>query len=376
MTFWIFEPFTHTQIIQKYLDSHSELLKWYKAKADEMETSKLNPSSDINSGNELMQKTIQSIPLYVQKKEQIDRHFALLNGLGEYLKPRSISEYFHLEDALIHHVLDPEQDKELEGLLQPTANGLVEDKLRLLLIYYLCHQEIDSKQLAKLLEIVSQIQEIKPYLNDKNDLCAVSYLESHKTLMKLGEKLGLDDVKKEETSGQSSTAWHWGKKYASKLTMKITQMLPMSGKCVLARVVHLNMNNDSLSTTLNVHRHISNDNQAYNLDKNYVTIDPKILNAMKNDKNSKQDVNKLFESLNGSEFVRAQEKFDNVSYNNIRNQSYTNSIVFIVGGACISEFANLMQFVDQNKWNIIYGGTDIVSGTEFLKELTSLGKMQ
>ena len=75
--------------------------------------------------------------------------------------------------------------------------------------------------------------------------------------------------------------------------------------------------------------------------------------------------------------MKAQIKYHSKSFEKISTQSYANAVVFMVCGGCYSESANLMRFANKNKHNpinLIYGTTDLVSPSQFLDQLTKLGK--
>merc|ERR1712154_518519 len=107
-----------------------------------------------------------------------------------------------------------------------------------------------------------------------------------------------------------------------------------SGKCTVTRICKLLMNTDSTSLT-NVATssvHSTFNPHLKNVNKNYVT-------------------------------------FDKINF-----QEYHRGIVFVVGGGCFAEYANLNDFANDKHKDIIYGCTDIVSPNDFLTQLSNLGQ--
>ena len=63
--------------------------------------------------------------------------------------------------------------------------------------------------------------------------------------------------------------------------------------------------------------------------------------------------------------------------NNSKNVTYSQAIVFVVGGGNLCEQSNIQEYARASapKKNIVYGATELLNGEDFLKQLNELGKL-
>jgi hypothetical protein len=289
------------------------------------------------------------MPELIQKKEEIDRHNLLLRTLSNLISQRAFVDYFHLEETLMHSkTLDTAQMETLSEQLLSDAKGSLHDKLRLFLIYYVCAHNVSSKDLESLMNnLVSNMNSdvSEQYFNDsqKTKVNALKYIIEHKKILSLGNSLMRDSEEKEDPIEQNQGSWFESGK--SWLT-KVQSMLPHSGKCSVTRIADAMMNVDKTSiATSSMSMLRSNMNPVLkNLDQNYATIDP----------------------LNMNDHSTATR-------NKLNFQEYQKAIVFMVGGGCFAEYANLSEFAVKKNRQTIYGCTDIVAPNRFLTQLNELG---
>ena len=350
------------QPLPKVHDNQSIMLSWYTQKKNEIKKGGGNinsntPSTDFDhemeekkgmeSGHDALKSVIRSMPQLLKKKEEIDRHQQLMSTISSILDQRSISEYFHLEEALMHSkILDSVQSKSLHDQLSSRTEGSVEDKLRLFLIYYLCHHDVTRSELSQLLSKLLTNGGMEAYVlpnweQSKHKLKALQYVVEHKKLLNLGDSLKDAEEKEQDNRTSSTLGSLLGKGQA--LLTTVRGMLPTSGNCTVTRIAKLLMNTDVLSSSVNILSTSQSNPHLKDINKNYTTFDPLL---------SPNDVQNL-------------EK--------INFQQYDRSIVFVVGGGCYSEYANLMEFARNKQRDIIYGATDLVAPNDFLKQLSNLG---
>merc|ERR1712176_775163 len=133
-------------------------------------------------------------------------------AVSDVLSERSISEYFHLEEALMHSkILDSEQTNNLNIQLSSNSKGIIEDKLRLFLIYYLCHHDVKKQTLNELLDQLLNNENMEKYLLDdanssKFKIKALQYIVEHKKFLNLAESV-MENEEKESKKKQESTGW-------------------------------------------------------------------------------------------------------------------------------------------------------------------------
>ena len=363
----------HTNVLQWYQNKKAEIDKKDKggslssspSQTNDNDYDEFDDEKKNESQHDLLKSTIKSMPELLQKKAEIDRHNNLMTSVSEVLSERAISNYFHLEEALMHSkILDSQQSKQLNEQLTNLSKGTIEDKLRLFLIYYLCHHDVKRQTLNELIDklLTNEINdELNKYLlsnyhETKNKLKALKYIIDHKKFLNLAESLADNDEEKGGNNDSNSasnrlTSWLGS---GGSLLAKVKGMLPTSGKCTVTRIVRLLMNTDIASITntvatssINVLSQSQSNPHLKNINKNYVTFDP--LDKNKNNNNKSND--------------------DRVNF-----QEYQRGIVFVVGGGCFAEYANLNEFANTKNKNVIYGCTDIVSPNDFLTQLSNLGQ--
>ena len=347
------------QPFPKVHEYHTTVLSWYKKRKDEIQNKgggapSTSPSNDYDadfeekkeSESEALKSAIRSMPQLLRKKEEIDRHQQLMSSISDVLSERSISEYFHLEEALMHSkVLNSAQSRSLMDQLSPSTMGTVEDKLRLFLIYYLCHHDVTRSTLNQLLSALLSNDGVEQYAlpqheQTKHKLKALQYVVEHKKLLNLGDSLKDADEEKVDAAAASTS---WGGLFESGKTLlsKVKGMLPTSGNCTVTRIAKLLMNTDVLSSSVNLLSQSQSNPHLKDINKNYVTFDPLRMNDAHN--------------------------LDKLNF-----QQYERALVFVVGGGCYSEYSNLMEFARSKHKDIIYGCTDLVTPNDFLHELSNL----
>lgn len=335
------------EALPKVHEYHSKILTHLQTKQDEIANKGNNASSPTisdefdekkQSENDFLKSTIKSLPQLLQKKEEVALHGDLMSSLSDILSQRAISEYFHLEEALMHSkVLNAQQTASLKQQLSGTNSmGIIEDKLRLFLIFYLCHHNASSG-LNELIDTLLSNENLEKYLHSssKFKIKALQYIVSHKKFLNLAESV----MENEENAQKTESGWSAWLESGQSIFSKIKGMLPTSGKCAVTRITQLLMNTDAVTSSV----HSLTNPQLKNVNKNYLTFDP-------------------------------VAKGKNLNLDQINSADYHRAIVFVVGGGCFAEYANLNEFASNKHKNIIYGCTDLVSPNDFLTQLSNLGQ--
>uniref|UniRef100_A0A7S2KFE3 Sec1 family domain-containing protein 1 n=1 Tax=Bigelowiella natans TaxID=227086 RepID=A0A7S2KFE3_BIGNA len=299
--------------VQKYLNE-------YNAKAEQLKKDQVG-LSDLKSA-------VNSMPELMKKKRMIDAHTNIATALLKQLKERHWDRYFELEEELIQNM--PPSFEDVLEQLQPDAKGTPSDKLRLYLIYSLLHNvsdEEDKKVKAHL----------KGYEAEGLDLSSLNFLKNHKMEQKF--TAGLQDTTKKESSHASG---------GSSLFTFISDSVGARGKKLLQGVRNLIPADKSLPTTKLVEALMENKG-ARKSTARFLYFDPK---------------------LQGDGPVSGARRI---------TTPFTEGFVFVMGGGNYVEHQNLQDYAKrasnpQVPVSIAYGSTEILSGTQFLQQLSTLGK--
>mmetsp|Transcript_21918 Transcript_21918/g.53646 ORF Transcript_21918/g.53646 Transcript_21918/m.53646 type:complete len:625 (-) Transcript_21918:233-2107(-) len=304
--------------VQRYLNEYNERVKQVKQGSD---------LSDIK-------QTVNSLPELQRKKRMIDAHTNIATALLKQLKERQWDRYFELEEELINRM--PPTEQEMLDQIKPEAKGTPKDKLRLYLIYSLTHEV--SAMDAKKMEAVLQSYE-KPDLGSQHpplDLSALKFLKNFKMEQKFTAGIMDPKRKKESESGGGS------------LFKIISDTVGARGKKLLQGVRNLVPTDKSLPTTKLVESLMEN-KETKDTGK-FIYYDPKLL------------------QVNGP--ITGARRI---------STPFTEGFVFVVGGGNYVEHQNLQDYAKrastpQAPVSIAYGSTEILSGSQFLQQLSALGK--
>jgi hypothetical protein len=287
------------------------------------------------SGKDLS-AAISMLPEILAKKANLEAHTNILQAVMKEIAARDVPAYFEIEQSVLQVGSIGSSDKQaIIGLLRDPAKGNLQDKTRLLAFTALL-TEVSSK----LDEYEAAFQEgcnaIIPTLSatDITDMLgAVSFLKRLRKLqtpMSRGGGGGMSSVGGSSASGLSSMFSSALHQRASSLMAKAASFFIKFLPVYITRVV------DNLAEGRNCAE-----------DDTYGIFDPRC------------KPNEL---------------------NDIRGQKFSEVIVFVIGGGCYSEYFNLQELLKQKTTtqttttlrNVIYGGTEILSSKEFIRQLSSL----
>eukprot|EP01132_Coremiostelium_polycephalum_P005800 gene5800-7213_t len=259
-----------------------------------------------------------------EKKRLLSLHTNLATGIMKQIRDRQIDYFFAMEEAIITRSYFDK--KEFQSLITSpvasgtgdtlTGRGTIEDKIRLLLIYFLSTKNIPQSEMDTYEDAL---------LKMGADLSSLDYFKKTKAF---NENLAIIN---QSPSGSSSTTKTGGfmqiisgstvESFTNFFSQGVRSMLPKSKDLFVTRVVESIMD---LKNTL---------------DADYLYLDPKIQN--------KTNVPR-------------------------RNTPFKEAIVFMVGGGNYVEYQNLQDFSKKQNKKIIYGSTEILSSNEFLNQIKTL----
>eukprot|EP00474_Spongospora_subterranea_P009770 CRZ10228.1 hypothetical protein [Spongospora subterranea] len=265
---------------------------------------------------------INDLPELQKKKRQLDVHTNLATAIMRHVQERSLDTFFEVEDRMAASGLLPDQ-KSLLAKLGVDGKGTPDDKLRLLLQYYLASDELSNAQFAALKSAVEQ---------SGASSSALTYLRQIRMMKKLAASGQHDENKGPSllTDLAKSTAISSGLGW---LKGNVKNLLPLKHKTPLTRVVRELML-----------RHLSQ-----SLTANFKTFDPRAAAS----------------SAPPTHIPKARE-----------------AIVVVCGGGTYPELHNLIEWArdasasspSEPPISIIYGCTDMVSPTSMLRQIEILAE--
>ncbi|KAF2071397.1 hypothetical protein CYY_007291 [Polysphondylium violaceum] len=312
-------------LIKDYTDSMEKLkqLTDVNVDLDSDDLSKVNENKSIGLGD-LVSST-------KEKKRLMDLHTNLATDLMKNIRDRQIDCFFTMEEAIITRTMFDK--KELNSLItspvvgEAGGKGTLEDKLRLLLIYYLSTKNIPTNEMETYEDALTKMG---------LDLTCLQYFKKTKAFNE--SLLAIVNQPSTSTKGASSTTTSTSttasgfmsmltgyqpniETFASFFSQGVRSLLPKSKDLFVTRVVESIMD---LKNTL---------------DADYLYMDPKIQN--------KSNVPR-------------------------RTTPFKEAIVFTVGGGNYVEYQNLQDYSKKSNKKIIYGTTELLTSKDFLAQIKTL----
>lgn len=291
----------------------------------------LDPNS--NSDTMQIQEVVRRLPELTARKGFLDTHVNIFSALLAELESKKLDTFFEVEQ----HPNSSKLKDDFMRILEDGKTNNLEDKARSFIVLYLT----SSDGLPK--EFVTTVENY--FKENDYDISALKYVYKLREFMQLSNRTlqnkSLEDTKDEK---KSSGNYSLGRLYnltegklpssVGNLISGIRNLLPEKKTIAITNIVEaimdpLNSSQKNLETT-----------------DSYIYIDPKI--------------------TRGSHTKKP------------KRQSYNKSIVFVVGGGNYLEYQNLQEWAHSQSHNpkkVMYGSSDIVTPSEFLREIATLGNM-
>lgn len=286
-----------------------------------------------------IQEVVQRLPELTKRKGVIDTHVNIFSALLAQLEDKKLDTFFEIEQDPNANIAKLQQS--FRDILQDGKTNNLQDKLRSFIVLYLTSTAGLPRDL---------VTEAEQYFRDHDyDTTVLQYIYKLREFMQLSSKTLQNKSLEDGTGNNSKSAGGaTGANALSSLYSLTEGRLPGTVGNLISGIKNLLPEKKTIPITNVVEALMDPQNSSEkNLETTdqYICIDPRI--------------------TRGSHTKKP------------RRQSYNRSIVFVVGGANYLEYQNLQEWAHSQLHNlkkVVYGGTSLVSPTEFLDEITSLAK--
>lgn len=311
----------------KVADAVDKNVKEYKREADEIEKKtgsqglELGVTAEGDLGGRMlgMEQAINALPELRKKKENVDKHTDIATCLLRLIKSREIDAYYSLEeDSILQGVANQE---EMIKKLGVEGKGSPRDKLRMLMVAYMCCKDVDLDEMLKALNW----DQLSAGSSTSNDISALSYLKEQKKYLNMGMETNRAEMQN-NSRGEATSALFDTLKGGMNNALR-SMALTNNTDLTLTKIVDDLMNN--------------RDTKLIN---GYLHFDPKMKKGP------------IYSGQSAAAFDQA--------------------FVFVIGGGNYAEHHNLQDLVARKnkgmvKTSITYGATEILSPEQFLEQLSS-----
>lgn len=351
--FWIKHSGEHfTQVA----NSVSEMLGEYNKKLTELNYS----SEDSSQMATNLAVAIHALPEMTEKKRSIDTHTNIATKLVDEIKKRELDKFFEIEESFDNIPTISGCINELEALFNSelSKNFLENDKLRVvlsLLLHERHGQNITQQQLEQLMKLFNNEQstsiKIIKYIYTSQiqtkNASGVKGFSSNLNNQELSSSIGYSTThSKQDTSLENNLSKTGITSLAKNVGGKV---FDMAGKNILQGVRALLPINKTLKVTSVVDNIMEKkpfsssqlSTGSSNLDDEFLYFDPK-QPCMHDQDSSKVSRIKVLPKQ---------------------------GIVFIIGGGNFTEAHDILNYAKRTQKSIIYGCTEFINPSEFIKEL-------
>lgn len=289
---------------------------------------------------------VDSLPALLERKKQLEVHTSILQAVMNQVAARDVPQFFELETSLAtgsyKNDLARAKDDVLKLAADPTK-GIVEDKIRLVVVYVLT----TNAKTSDVDEVTAAVQQALEGKDDKGKALldkagrekldkgvkAIGYLKQLRSMHMLPLSSTLQEINAGGSHSQSDMLSSFMAKATTqatgllaKATDKVTSMLGKTHKHYATTVV------ENLCEMV-----------PSSEDDDYLYLDPRVRGDV--------DVGKL----------------------RMMNRAPIREVTaFVIGGGCYAEYQNL-QMVANERRTVSYGSTELVDADQFLSQLGQLG---
>lgn len=295
-------------------------------------------AQDASNPTHHLVNAVDTLPILLEKKKILELHTNIFQATFDQVAARHVPSFSMLEQQLITNAASVDMN-EILSLVNDREKGNLEDKVRLMVIYYLT-SGVSSAELQDMETSIHEQQQ-ESNIGTKDVLQAWYYIRNHPTFQhhaSVGESIVSSPKHSTSSSNSTNPSMAMFKGLAGNLAgqaqgwlqqaaASVQQFLPENKKLHITRVT------DAICEL-----------RPNTEDDSFLYLDPKVKNS------SDENVPR-------------------------HRTPFREAIVFMIGGGNYNEYLNLQAYAKAQKThsrNIVYGSTELLNPSLFLQQLNSL----
>jgi sec1 family domain-containing protein 1 len=313
-------------------------------------TKHADPFGTTNTGAADLANAVDSLPILIERKKQLEVHTSILQGVMNEVAARDVPQFYDIESSLATGSYKndaPKAKKDVLVLISDPLKGNVHDKLRLVIVYALA-TNAKSTDLEEVATAFQQVMEVKA-AEDKtigpivsSGMKAISYIKQLRLMHIIpsaNDMIQELQANKSKPNESSSTALL--SSFMAKATTQATGFLAKATDRVSSMLGKIHKHHATVVTE-NLCDYMRPNNVE---DDTYLYLDPKVKGDI-----TKQQLNTI-----------------------ASRPPIHHAIVFMIGGGCYNEYQNMQSLLSNDRRAICYGSTELLDPNSFVQQLGQLG---
>ena len=155
----------------------------------------------MSDNTQKLTSAVSSLPALLEKKRKIDMHMSMATSVLEQVKLRKLDVFYELEEkALSASPTAAQSDslwQQVKEVLEDPEAGTPKDRMRLFLVYFLCHPALsdqDVERLCGVLEVSGLFFEPSAFTVGNDVLFAVEWVGCYATAVSATVEISLSNL--------------------------------------------------------------------------------------------------------------------------------------------------------------------------------------